>query len=139
MLLTADSVNLFQVVICKFLIDNIGELFGSARDVRDRFKIIWVFSVVVGNLFAIRPYTDRRTGGVAVRFQLLLPIAEPGLLELNDDVGYQRTVLIHDGNIGPFDLPAKMNREFNFNLACGIAVFVNQLVEIELTHGLLRL
>ena len=135
----ADSVNLFQIFISKFLVDDIAELFGNFWNICDRLEIVRVFSIVIGNLLAIRPYTNGRSCGIAVRFELLFTIAELRFLELHNDIGHHRTILVHDGNISAFDFATKMNREFDFNAACGITIFVNQLIKIKLTYSFFRL
>ena len=134
----ADSINLFQIFISKLLVDNISELFGNFWDICNRLKIVRVFPVVVRNLLAIRPHTDRCASGVAVRLQLFLAICQFGLFELNNDVGNHQTILIHNGNISALNFATKMNREFNFNTACRITVLVDKLVEVELTHCFFR-
>ncbi len=48
--------------------------------VRLILKIIGIFALVVGNLIAICPNCDRRTRGITIRSQLILPIFELRLL-----------------------------------------------------------
>ncbi len=81
--------------------------------------------MIMGDLFAVRPYANWRTGGVAIRTKLFFPIFELGLLQFNDDIGSIRVVFFEDHNIGFFSFPAKVDGIFKGQPVFGVAVLLD--------------
>ena len=94
--------------------------------------MVRVFAVVMGNLIAVRPYADRRAGGVAIGAKLVFAVFELRLFQFNDNVGVVGAILVEDDNIGFFLFPAEADGIFKGQSFPGIAVLLNQSIRVKL-------